>query len=255
MKKLLLFASVFTLLFTSCSKDEEEELLTLPTGILLTKVIDTYSDGTTDILNITYNGNKIVTLAYEGGENYVYTYTGDLITKEDLTYYNGAELNGHQVLYEYDTNSRLIRSKRTLMNSSTTEIDNFTYNTDNTVSFVTTVSGETQATGTIYFNGNQPFKKVITNYVGTPIESTSTQETFYDNNISPFASIIGWSKIDIALPRNSIGFYGSFNNVIKVVTDGVSEFEATYTYNANNMPLTEMYSGYGGDYNSQYFYN
>lgn len=253
MKKIILFVSAFALLLTSCSSDDSDPEPAAPTGTLLTKIIETYDDGSIETSNITYNGNKIVSMiTVEYNEKTIFTYTGDLITKEEFFV---DDIIDETFVYEYDTNQRLIKSTKTYISSM--EVDNFTYNSNNTVSFVTTSAGNTIASGTIYFDGNQPYKKELSEISGTSVYNT-TEEDIYDDKVNPFSSVVGFSKIQIACPSYIRGYNGIPNNSIEFKRNGVTDWTSVYTYNSNNMPATEVYTEINHpDYNStlQYIYN
>jgi len=252
MKKLLYLLSAVALMLTSCSSDDDTQDTS---GTLLTKIVETYSDGTVENITFTYNGNKIVKISsdYSERDETIYTYTGDLITKEEYFFDDGAGDSFNEVVeYEYDANQKLIKSTTT-PESGAVEIDNFTYNSNGTVSFVTTSGGATIATGTIYFNGNQPYKKEITENTISRVEVDT-----FDDKVNPFVNITGYSKIIIGNPSNTLGYPGIVNNNLSTSKDGSIEYSSTYTYNSNNMPATEIYVDYNNsDYNStsQYFYN
>ena len=116
----------------------------------------------------------------------------------------------------------------------------------------------TIASGIIYFNGNQPYKKEITENPGTGFEVSWVEESTFDNKVSPFANVTGFSKIVIGTPKYSRGYTGIVNNSLDFSIDDNLEERSTYTYNSNNMPATETYIDFNNsDYNStaQYIYN
>lgn len=264
MKQLLTFVSVLALILTSCSSESSSSSST--TGTKLTQIIETFNDGSTETINFEYNGDKILSYTWDWDssiqEEAFFTYTGDLITKEEYFFDDNDPLEAFSEVtdYEYDTSGRLTKSTRTENDSfgTTITVDNFIYNSNGTVSFTTTENSVLYATGTIYFNGNQPFKKVVTEDIGTIDEFTYTEENFYDDKVNPFNNVTGFSKIEIACPTYHYGFYGMPNNVIEIKQDGVSKETSTYTYNSNNMPATELYIDNDNNDNnstSQYIYN
>lgn len=256
MKKLLYLFSAVALTLTSCSSEDDSNN---SSGTLLTKIIETYDDGTVETTDFEYNGNKIVSVSSDLDlrDETIYTYTGDLITKEEYFFDDGIDSFEEVIDYEYDSNSRLIRSTRTDENGDV-EIDNFTYNTNGTVSFATTSNGVSTATGVIYFNGNQPYKKEITDDLGTPFEVSWVEESTFDLKVSPFANVTGFHKIAIGTPSYTRGYPGIAGNSLDFSIDNTLEERSTYTYNGNNMPATETYIDFNNsDYNStaQYIYN
>ena len=103
MKKLICVLSVFTLILTSCSGDSDSPA-TPEDGALLTKIITTDPDGTITA-NLTYNGNKLVSIVDNEGYEENFTYAGDLITSTQ-------EVDGGTVImnntFEYNSDGKLI---------------------------------------------------------------------------------------------------------------------------------------------------
>ncbi|MFD2910025.1 hypothetical protein ACFSX9_14920 [Flavobacterium ardleyense] len=258
MKKLLYLFSAVALTLTSCSSDDSSDPTTTE-GTTLKKIIETYSDGSIETTNFFYNGNKIIKQTTDYGDEVQYTYTGDLITKERYLFEDGdsGDILEEIITYEYDTNNRLIKSTRT-DEDNYVEVDVFTYNANGTTSFVTTADGNTIATGTIHYVGNQPYKKEIIQNEGDEFESTTTEVSTFDTKRSPYSNITGFSKTIIASPYTSRGYPGIVNNPLLLTVNGISQESSSYTYNASNMPATETVIYFGStDENStsEYFYN
>ncbi|WP_313804287.1 hypothetical protein [Flavobacterium sp.] len=256
MKKLFYAFSALALLFASCSSDTDSSTDDSSSTGLLTKIVETYGDGSVETFTFTYSGNKIVkqALIIDGTitEETTYTYTGDLITEEK--YYIDGNLD-ETITYEYDANSKLIGTTR--HGEFVHEEDVLTYNANGTVSFVTTSGLETIATGTIYFDGNQPFKKVITREPGGEFEYTTTEVTTFDTKNNPLKNVTGFAKIEIGLPNYTEGYSGLLNNTMGYSVDSMAKESFTYTYNSGNYPLTGVYDDFGNDdYDStlQFFY-
>lgn len=256
MKKLLYLFSAVALTLTSCSSDDDSNN---SSGTLLTKIIETYDDGTVETTDFEYNGNKIVSVSSDLDlrDETIYTYTGDLIITEEYFFDDGIDSFEEVIEYEYDSNNRLIKSIRTDQYGDI-ETDNFTYNSNGTVSFTTTANSTTIASGIIYFNGNQPYKKEITENPGTAFEVSWVEESTFDLKVSPFANVTGFYKIIIGTPSYTRGYPGIAGNSLDFSIDNTLEERSTYTYNGNNMPASETYIDFdNGDNNStlQYFYN
>ena len=249
MKKIGLAFSALLLILSSCSSSDSSSP---SSGTLLDKVIETYDDGTVETFNYIYNGNKIVRITTDFGQETVYTYAGDLIVKEE-SYFD--DILEDEITFEYNASQKLIKSTRT--NTSEVEVDNFTYNSNNTVSFITTSNGVIKATGTIYFNGDQPFKKEMLVEPGTIFEIDQIEESTFDSKVNPLANVIGFSKINIATPNFREGYDGISNNVLVFKRDNVVRGSSTYTYNSNNMPASEVYDDEQDEFDSslQYIYN
>lgn len=256
MKKLLYLFSAIALTLTSCSSDDDSNN---SSGTLLTKIIETYDDGTVETTDFEYNGNKIVSVSSDLDlrDETIYTYIGDLITKEEYFFDDGIDSFEEVIDYEYDSNNRLIKSIRT-DEYWDVETDNFTYNSNGTVSFTTTANSTTIASGIIYFNGNQPYKKEITENPGTAFEVSWVEESTFDLKVSPFANVTGFYKIIIGTPSYTRGYPGIAGNSLDFSIDNSLEESSTYTYNGNNMPATETYIDFNNSDNnstSKYFYN
>lgn len=256
MKKLLYLFSAIALTLTSCSSDDDSNN---SSGTLLTKIIETYDDGTVETTDFEYNGNKIVSVSSDLDlrDETIYTYIGDLITKEEYFFDDGIDSFEEVIDYEYDSNNRLIKSIRT-DEYGDVETDNFTYNSNGTVSFTTTANSTTIASGIIYFNGNQPYKKEITENPGTAFEVSWVEESTFDLKVSPFANVTGFYKIIIGTPSYTRGYPGIAGNSLDFSIDNSLEESSTYTYNGNNMPATETYIDFNNSDNnstSKYFYN
>jgi hypothetical protein len=91
MKRIVLLLSVVALAFTSCSKSEEGPVAQSldPNTILVRKIKDVNLNGPyvndASEVTFTYNGNKLEKADLTQLYGYIekYTYTGDLITKQE----------------------------------------------------------------------------------------------------------------------------------------------------------------------------
>jgi len=251
MKKIVLSLIALTVL-SACSSSDDNNNNPDTTTPLVSKIVETYEDGFVETLLLTYNGTKIVKSNWNNGEEVTeFTYTGDLITKEE--YFFDGELED-VITYEYDTNQRLIKSTR-VDSFGDIEIDLYTHNANGTISFVTETNDELSADGTIYFDSNgNPNKKEITNYF-MGFESTEIITVTYDNKNEPFKNVTGLDKISFALPNYS-AFEASLNNPLTINTNGVNNTTHTYTYNSNNFPATSttVTTDFEGNYTTVFFY-
>lgn len=257
MKNLLYLFTAIALTLASCSSDDSSDPDT--SGTTLKKIIETYSDGSTETTNFFYNGNKITKYTTDFGDEVQYTYTEDLITTERYLFedLDSGDILEETTTYEYDTSNRLIKSTK-VDEYNSVEVDVFTYNSNGTTSFVTTEGGVIIATGIIYYSGNQPFKKEMEITPESGFQFTSIELSTFDDKVSPFANITGFSKIIIASPNYTRGYPGISNNALTLTIDGTIDEISIYTYNANNMPATETITVFDSlDENStvQYFYN
>jgi hypothetical protein len=275
MKKIFGILALIMTIFTSCEVEPVDPVLlnninnnsggsnnngggnnNPTTPILLTKVIETLTNGDVETTEFFYNGSKILKFTNttsNSNEETLYTYTGDLITQAK-TNLNGVLLETTN--FEYDTSLRL--KKCTDIYGTTVNVTNYTYNTNGTITFITTEGSDIVANGTIYVANNQGYKKEIIYDPGTSFQYTEVQETTFDNKVNPFINVTGFSKIELETPSEVIGFSGVANNPVMLKRDNITRETSTYTYNSNNMPLNEVFtdlvnSTWSGTY--QYFYN
>ena len=270
-KSLGIFALILTI-FTSCEVEPIHPALSNYTNnnnsgnnnggggtsapILLTKVIETLTNGDVETIEFFYSGTKILkyTNTFSSSvEETSYVYTGNLITQAKTT------LNGdllETTNFEYDTSLRL--KKCIGIYGNTVNVTNYNYNTNGTITFVTNDGSDIVANGTIYLANNQGYKKEIVYDPGTSFEYTELQETTFDNKVNPFINVTGLSKIELESPSEVLGFSGVANNPVMFKKNNVTRETSIYTYNSNNMPLNEVFtdivnSTWSGTY--QYFYN
>ncbi|MBR9758333.1 MAG: hypothetical protein GYB39_09620 [Algicola sp.] len=224
MRKLVftLFA-VLLITLSSCSSDDSPESSNPPVSsadVLLTKITETYDDGTSASINFSYEGNKIISAFSEGYEE-TYTYTGDLLTQIN-EYEEGALIS--QTVLEYDSQDRLRTEVYTSGNINQT--NEYTYNEDGTI----TMNENDVNTYILTFNNGNLMSE---DHVDGNQDYTFT----YDDKKSPFYNIF---------QRSVFSLVGSFeaykNNVLSYVNTGGATlsdgFTNTFTYNANGFPET-----------------
>lgn len=246
MKKILcLFSALSIVLMSSCSSDDsstEGSDALLPTKIVQTSVVDGES-GTLDY-TFTYDGNKLKQVSLSDASKYVYTYTGDLITKVEE--FKSSELQSTDV-YAYEGGKLVSKLTTYAFGTTPPQKLTFVYNANGTVnanqSEIINKQEIKYDTTTLYTfaNGNI----ISTEYIdGEKEKITST----FDDKKSPFTNITG-AKLLLDLDEN-FDFY-SANNTVKNVTvqtdyEGEVVLTATVTttnkYNSNNF-LTEVFSG------------
>jgi hypothetical protein len=173
-------------MLTSCSSDDDSNNAS---GTLLTKIIETYADGSVETLTIEYDVNKITRYSWDSNlrDETLFTYTGDLITKEEYFFDDGEGYSFEEVIdYEYDSSGRLIRSTRTNVGSFETDVtvDDFTYNNNGTVSFTTTVNSNGL---TIEKSGNHLFLRATSAPSGEhwnfDVDSNNKLSVINDNSV------------------------------------------------------------------------
>ena len=222
-------------MLTSCSNDEDANR---PETAYLVKEL-TFLEGPYSFSSkITYNGNKIVSVVDSDGAKIVYTYAGDLITKEE-EFAMGNNIDS-KVEYSYD-NNQLKTSVSTEISGTETYKNKkvYTHNSDGTVNYkrytvnVTTGAETLNSSGKYTFlNGNIVKNEDVAGY-------SSTYE--YDMKNNPLRNILGFDKL--------LEEEFSVNNILKRTSThngtnpSVSTYE--YDYNTNGYP-TEQRSFYNG---------
>ena len=253
MKKIITLLSVFSLFVSSCSNDDTSAVETPidSNTILLKKMI--VSDGSEVITTtITYDGKKIIKSQSDNGENSLFTYSGDNITK--IEYFSAPNILDYTENYSYDSTGRLIQF--TDIDGSVGTKETYVYNANGTVS-LTIFSGNnvtqntTVATGTITLQNGEVISR-------TEIYSFG-QNTFtcnYDTKNAPFKNAIGFGKTCL---KDDEGFFGANHNR---TNDNFTSLGSpisnnyTFTYNSYNFPetTTSNSSVPGGNQNIQFFY-
>ncbi|WP_395057241.1 hypothetical protein [Flavobacterium sp.] len=243
MKKIILLLSVMTLAFTSCSKNEDEPAIPTvdPNGILLKRSVETDSNGANIgavfTLNYIYNGNKLVRINDSDGDYEIITYTGDLITKWE--YFISPAVLDLTVNFTYNVNNDLIKAISINHGEATTYPanyvgkTNFTHNSNGSISFQE-YNGNLTAQTTAVSNGTITSGSIVTNEINPA--STVTETCSYDTKNHPLKNVLGYNKIIF----NDF-FNNSSNNFISITNYQGDLEEASYTYNTNNFPITEIY--------------
>jgi hypothetical protein len=247
MKKILcLFSALSIVLMSSCSSDDTSneagsETL-LPKKIVETTVLDGKS-GTLDY-TITYDGNKLKQISLSDASKYVYTYTGDLITKIEA--FKSSELQSTDV-YAYEGGKLVSKITTYAFGSTPAQKLTFVYNANGTVNAnESEISNKVETkydTTTLYTfaNGNIVSSEYIN---GEREKITST----FDDKKNPFTNVTG-AKLLLNLDEN-FDFY-SINNLLTQTTvsyDSTGKITDTETitftnkYNANNF-LSEVFVG------------
>lgn len=265
MKNTITLLSILLLMFTSCSKDNEnsqnQESTILPKKIIKIEGTNTYE------LILSYNGNKILEENNSlDNYKYVYTYTDDLITKKTLfkenvitnideyTYDNGEVKSILTTRNSTDKTTGIVtvhKSKTTYINNADGTITEENYFIDSATGLEINLPEDRILT---YTNGNL-VKEVRNRYFYNSIyKYTYLYE--YDKNKNPYKNILGLNKISFNSDVSSL------NNVIKTTTSTQSnKVYTTYetNYHTNSYLKESKYSysdGNGGleSYITQYFY-
>ncbi len=235
MKNFLCLLSAIALVFVSCSKDDSSDSAS---SILVKKVTDIGSDGSSSTRSYVYNGNKIVSITDEDGSVLKYTYTGDFITKiEEIDKKGDLTVTTD---YSY-TNGKLTNEIEKTPNGTYYFKTKYTHNADGTVSYdnfrgtnATGVEQEYGATGKYTFkDGN--FVKLEVSYYGD--ERFYVYE--YDTKNYPFKNVTG---LNLLLDDETTA-----NNVVKETSTSGSGANIrtsittySYKYDANNYPTEKV---------------
>jgi hypothetical protein len=224
MKKIILCFSLVAMSLASCSSDSEstnESNDVLVKKIAFNAVTDEYSE----VVQYTYNGNKLIKGVYDDGSEEIYTYDGNLITEikivedGDVTY---------SETFSYDSNDRLIAYVS--QEVGFTESETFVYNSDGTVTSTIGTGGAANIR-TLYFDNDELVKIVDA--------SGRTYDYTYDAKNNPFRNVTGFDKIAYVI-HGDHEFFGRKQNILTIheTTENVDYMTNTMTYNADNYPLT-----------------
>ena len=244
MKKIILFLSVITLI-TSCSSDADPLPAIVPldvNSVLVKKIIETEPSSNVITAEYTYNGNKLVKISYSDGTYDNYTYTNNLITKEEN--FTDTNVISETSSYTYNASGQLVNYVNSY--GSTTVTINYTHNSDGTISYQE-VGGNA---GKFYPN---KWEEYTTSPAYTYIYSFT-----YDGKNNPKKNILGIDKIWFADSRETL--FNSQNVVSQNELNSLGNFpksSSTFSYDANNFPTVEMYTNYsaGGSVTKyEYFY-
>lgn len=230
---------------SSCSSDDsstEGSDALLPTKIVETTVVDGES-GTLDY-TFTYDGNKLKQVSLSDASKYVYTYTGDVITKVEE--FKSGVLESTAV-YAYEGGKLASKITTYAFSSTPPQKLTFVYNANGTVNanqseIIDNVEVEYDTTTLYTFsNGNIVSSEYIN---GEREKSTST----FDDKKSPFTNVTG-VKLLLDLDEN-FDFYSANNTLKTTIVSYDSDGEITDTetrnfankYNSSNF-LTEFVIG------------
>lgn len=233
LNKIVLALSILVTLY-SCTN----ETVSQNESVLLQKVVEVSTDGTTATTLLNYNGDKIVSI--DGvATRCDFTYTDDLITK--IVEFDKENKTQNTLDYTY------FEGKLVKVNSSNNYVMNFVHNAKGTVSYEKVIkdSGNNQVvvfSGILYFQNENVTKDERIIYdggVGVLIKNSATLEYDYKNN--PLKNILGYSKLLDHF--NSI----SSNNIVssyEVSSYQYMEGQTTSSANIDKM----IYKYDGGDY-------
>lgn len=257
MKKFLCLLGALALSLNSCSSDDNSSDGGSSTNALPSKItLTTVENGKSGSLDYTfsYDGNKLKQISLSDASKYVYTYTGDLITK--VEYFRSSILVSTDV-YAYENNKLVSKTSSQAFGSTIQNKLTFVYNANGTVNAnLSQIEDRVETkydTTTLYTfaNGNI----VSTEYYdGLKEKITNT----FDDKKSPFVNITGLKLLlDLAqVDSDEYQFdFHSANNALTSVTvnydeegKAVQTVSADYKnkYNSNNF-VSEVFAGDAND--------
>ncbi|AWH85095.1 hypothetical protein HYN59_08130 [Flavobacterium album] len=253
MKKIYAVAAALLLIITSCSSDQNPENNGTD-AVLLTKKIEQSQNGTIVTTLYQYDGEKLVAISNSAGQNNVFTYTGDQITKVEHTG-NNEDAKTTEFTYddegrvsemlEYGFNTILGEEGEVPVQEPWANRTTYAYNDDGTITLVTYAGDHESQTevikeGTLTVaNGN------VTAYTSASGNSAYT----FDGSNNPEMNITGISPVNIAWQL------GGINNITAAShSNGSGSYTATYTYDQDGYPLTGTKTDASGTTQIWYLY-
>ncbi|MEO8516535.1 MAG: hypothetical protein ABI426_07315 [Flavobacterium sp.] len=251
MRKRICLLSVFVILLSSCTQDSPSPAsgsTINQNDVLVKEVYYGPRPGPPEqnwTHKFTYNGKKISKISI--GPFYPfekrYTYTGDLITSEELFRVSNTSSSLYErYVYEYDANGRLeiVRKQSGATGSTLYLYKKYTYNTDGTV----VENSNPSVVTTFYFNNGNIVKTVQV----TPTGNNTLNYT-YDNANAPFRNITGFNKLMILWGINPDYSYGNQHNIKSIIySSGEVYFKVAYTYDLlTNFPLKSVFTEYSSN--------
>lgn len=264
MKKITSLFVVLLLILTSCSSDDSSENSSPDSSVILVKkIVQTANDGKTFTSEFSYDGRKIIKQIKKENNLYVqtinYYYTGDLITKYEVT--KGSEfVSSVEIKYEGNKLKKLFSKMKTeIPDLFLYTKSDYTHNADGTISIVQkdvdidTQEEKNPIMGELTYSNGNVVKEV---YNITYYDITTNVIYEYDSKNSPFKNILGANYL-----LNIGGFGYLVNNNTKMTIADTSKpsgfriFITTFTYDANNFPLeSKRLEDNESEFKTQFFY-
>lgn len=256
MKKLLCLLSFAALLMSSCSSGDSSSTPATETDVLVTKTVESYSNGDPSITtNFTYNGKKIVGVSDSDGYYDQFFYTGNLIT--NVKHYDSDDILQEEETFTYNSSGDLVTYLIVESQLDNGHKETYVHNSNGTISVSSysgsaTVQNNLSTTGLVYFVNGEVSKYETS--IGASLESTTLYT--YDTKNNPYKNITGYDKIAF-IDSESNGFS---HNVLtqNMNSTGFDEsYTSVYTYNTLNYPLTQVETDNsdGSTTSTQYTYN
>ncbi len=236
------FIAVATI--TGCSDDDSSTTNNPSDTVLVKKTIESKAGQPDLTSNYTYDGNKLMLIESSDNTKINFIYADGKLTSIE---YRANGVLEQRNLYTYDSQNRLAQLVELLFVDGDNEgaRTTFTYNSNGTVNTKLYTGDHTSQTELVdegvvtLTNGN------ITHYESS--EGTFTD--IYDDKNAPEKNIFA---VDIL----NLGWIeGGMNNITHHTGSGTGDmYTKTYTYNANNYPVTSSENDGGTITNMQYFY-
>jgi hypothetical protein len=219
--------------------------------VLIKKVTETNADNSVYTIEYFYIGSKINYWTDSEGNRNNYTYTGNLVTKEELVV--GTTLT-ERTTYEYNSSSKLITYISVNLVDDTGTRITYVHNSNGTI-FYQEYSGNSDAQEEMGSSGLLTSTTHVENYTDpNTLESQVFTGGFtFDTKNNPFKNVIGYDKVyfaDSDMPLNYA------NNVLQH-TDQIDASPSyiletmTYTYNpTTNYPTKIVTRNGAGDIQS-----
>lgn len=229
MKKVLCLFAFSWLFLSSCSSSDTSS--SSASGPLVKTMIIDNTDPAEDDFNLlfTYSGDKLVNVKDSGVLIEQYIYTGDKLTRINHPLDNGyivIEYTGDQItkFTEYDVDND--SAEKTLVTYSgntftrTVYYGDLTSQTDYSHTEVCTVQNEN-----------------LTQLTRTSFGSSSTEIITYDTKNNPFKNIRNYADFQVL----DLDIEGNLNNATDYTSSSYHDM-ISFTYNADNYPITEITS-------------
>lgn len=233
MKKLLCLVALASLFFSSCSSGDTNPA---STALVQKTVLDYSLSNAQQVIEYSYDGNKLQTITRDGELFYEFIYTNDKLTRINYPFQYS------YFLIEYDASGKV--SQYTEYGNSSAARAEITYSANGFTRTFYSGNLETQEN----FNGTE----IVTIVNGNPTQIyrnfgglEQTTSYTYDNKNNPFKNISNFDVFRIM----EISIPGTTNNPISyddVTSASSSNYTKAYTYNASNFPTTEqkIYDGF-----------
>ncbi|MEO8516533.1 MAG: hypothetical protein ABI426_07305 [Flavobacterium sp.] len=250
MKKFIL--PILFLVLVGCSNDNNDIPVNNNTSsaVLVKKVVTGYNGRSDLVVDLMYDGNKLIrtnanTLPGMSGIMSIhlytlYTYTGDLITKESKYYISNNALY-EEVSFQYDNSDKLISQITIYSPSAYAEKTLYIYNTDGTVTYETHSGNATSqtnlsGTGKFWFDNDGEITRVEDYQNGALLKR---KDMTYDVKNGAYKNITGYDKL-----LSSYGENGPFNVTTSSSYDANLVFtygeSLQFVYDANDYPVSSV---------------